>query len=387
MKRKILFVVGSLDTGGVSKSMTSLMNVIDRNRYEVALMVISPYGKFMSLLPQDLRLITNPQWDALTSRLSGFAKLLRLGRPLQAIAHVLRLGISVISKSQSGEMLAELMDSIDEEFDTVVDFNGQHQLYYIVKKIKAAKKVSFFHSDYEKWPYYFKADKKYLSKVDYIFTVSQRCVESMIKFFPEEKHKIGLMENITSLSLIEKMSEAVITDLKTDVPILLTVGHVCESKGFYWAIEAATILKAKKIGFRWYFLGSIDNEKEYKQKIRSLHLDDEVILLGIRTNPYPYIKTADIIVHPSKFEGRSIALDEAKLLCKPIVVTNFSTVKDQFEDDVNALICEMNGDSLAQGIERMLGDSNLQKKFIQNLSLSRHDNSDEIEKLYHIFDE
>lgn len=96
---------------------------------------------------------------------------------------------------------------------------------------------------------------------------------------------------------------------------------------------------------------------------------------------------ATVIVHPSKFEGRSIALDEAKLLCKPVVVTNFSTVMDQFTDRQNASICQMNPESIANAIEELLLNNALQKCYHKNLLLERHDNSYEIEKLYTIFDE
>ena len=73
--------------------------------------------------------------------------------------------------------------------------------------------------------------------------------------------------------------------------------------------------------------------------IEENQLQDHFILLGMKENPYPYIKEADIYVQPSRFEGKSIAIDEAKILQKPIVVTNFSTAKDQIKNQENGTDC------------------------------------------------
>lgn len=384
-KPNILFIISNLETGGVSKSMTSLMNVIDRERYNVSLMVTSPHGAFMELLPRGLRLITNPVWAALVSGPKGFATLIKMGKPLLAFGHLIRLMLSCIDKARAGWMIATLMPPIDEEFDTVVDFNGQHQLYFMVDKIKARKKVTFFHSDYAKWPYYYSADKKYFGKVDNIFSVSQQCVDSLKQYFPQHTEKIGLMENISSLVLIEKMAKAPIAKFDSD-NALLTIGHVCENKGIYLALEAARVLRQRGLNFKWYFIGSIEDENRYNESVASKGLSKCIQFLGIRTNPYPYIRQADVIVHPSKFEGKSIALDEAKLLCKPVVATNFSTVYDQFTDRVNGSICEMNAESLANAIEELLSDKSLQQRYVDKLYATRHDNSAELTKLYTIFD-
>ncbi len=385
--KNVLFIISNLQTGGVSKSMTSLINVIDRERYDVSLMIVSPSGPLMELLPKDLRIITNPVWAALTDRLAGVSKLLRLGHPLLAAGHCIRLLTSCFSKSIAGIMIARMMPAINEDFDVIVDYNGQQQLYYMIDKLKAKKKITFFHSDYAKWPYYYNADKRYYPKVDRIFAISDECANSLKRFFPEQSDKIGLIENISSVCLIERMANVKVNDMDSKSCRLLTIGHVCENKGIYWAIEAASILKTRGIDFMWYFIGSVDKKDEYENLCRKNCVDDRIQFLGIRTNPYPYIKKATIIVHPSKFEGRSIALDEAKLLCKPIVVTNFSTVKDQFTNHENASICEMNPVGIADSIEELLSNTDLQEYYKHNLQMTIRDNSDEINKLYKVFDE
>lgn len=382
-----MFIISNMETGGVSKSMASLMNVFDRRRYDVSLMITSPKGAFMELLPRDLRTITNPVWSALYS-FRGVGYLLKKGHLILALGSMLRLMLSALGcKVAAARLIARMMPAIDEEFDTIVDYNGQQQLYYMVDKLKSRKKVTFFHSDYAKWPYYYKTDKKYFGKVDRIFTISDVCVDSLCKFFPEHLHKIGKMENILSLDIIDRLADEAVEDMKDGKYKLLTVGHVCENKGFLWAVEAASILKRRGVDFHWYFLGSVSKPEGYKSLIEKSGVSDCITLLGIRTNPYAYMSRADVIVHPSKFEGKSIALDEAKLLCKPVVVTNFTTVGDQFTDGVNASICEMSPESIANAVEKLLNDKRLQEKYKANLKDERSDNSSEVEKLYTIIDD
>ncbi len=387
MKRKTLFIISNLQTGGVSKSITSLLNVIDRNRYDVSLMLVSPAGIFQELLPQNLRVITNPVWAALNDRLGGVQRLFASGHPFLAIGHLCRLAVSCVSKAYAARMIAAMMPALDEEFDSIVDFNGQQQLYYMVNKLKARKKITFFHSDYDKWPYYYRADKEYFPRVDRIFTVSDACAQSLKRNFPCVTDKIGVLENISSKALIDRMSEETVDDMDDIRFKLLTIGHVCENKGIFWAIDAAALLKKCGVQFHWYFLGSVDNDAVYNKLIAQKEVDGNMTFLGVRANPYPYIRKADLIVHPSKFEGRSIALDEARLLCKPVVVTNFSTVHDQFTDRYDASICEMTAESIADTIEELLSDSSLRQKYVDNLRHDRKDNSSEIEKLYAIFDD
>ena len=380
MKKSVLFIVSNMHTGGVSKSMTSLLNVIDTDKYDVSLLLISPTGELMPLIPKSIKIISNSVLSALTSRFDGFTKLIKLGKPVLAVMHVVRLLLSRINRSYAGRFLAWLMPPIEGEYDMIVDYNGQHQLYYMVNKLCGNKKVTFFHSDYSKWPYYYNADKKYFPKVDAIFTISDICVESLQKYFPECKSKIMKMENISSPALINKLAQEDIDLPPFEGITLVTIGHICYNKGVDLAIEAAQILKNNEIKFRWIFVGKV-LEKSYIDEINKLGLSDIMLFVGTKVNPYPFIHHADIVVHPSRFEGRSIALDEVKILCKPVVVTNFSTVNDQFKNGYNASICEINGKAIANSIIQLYSNPDLMKQYSANLKEHIVDNSSEVHKL------
>lgn len=383
-KKKILFIVSNMESGGVSKSMSNLLNVVDTNHYDVDCLILSPQGIFMNSIPQRINVISDKRTALMFSKFpNNIFPLLKSGYVLDAFLRITTAFFMLFNKGIGGWILSRRIKKIDVNYDLAVDYNGQHQLYYLIDKIKATKKVTFFHSDYEKWSYYYKMDKKYMPKADYIFSISDKCVQSLVDFFPKESLKIRKFENISSVKFIYMMANEKIDDsLDIEYKSLITIGHVSEEKGTSLAIKAAQILKRKNIIFKWYFIGSNNNIVYYENLLKQNNVQDNVFFMGLRSNPYPYILQADIIVHPSQFEGKSIALDEAKILCKPIVVTNFSTVNDQFKDRVNASICSMNAVDLADKIEELLIDSSLRNQYSSYLAQNQFDNIDEVEKLY-----
>ena len=391
MKKKVLFIIGSLQSGGVSKSMVSLLNAWDTEKYETSLLLCCKDGDvFSDYLPKNIQLIYSPVIEHVMGGFSSLKWLLAHGYFLLCLGVLLRLILSRMYRPLASELIARMMPVVsDVHYDLIVDYGGQQLLYYMVNKLSATKKVSFFHSDYSKWSFYYNADKKYYPLVDHIFTISQTCVDSLKHFFPNCADRVSIMENISSPTIIRLQSLESIGEFKVQVDqmkangntILCTIGHICRGKGFDFAIEASDILKRNGIHFKWIFIGKV-LEEDLLKLIADNGLDDNILLVGIQSNPYPYIGISDIFVHPSRFEGKSIALDEAKILCKPIVVTNFSTVGDQFENGKNGTICEMSGKAVANAIIELINDSSLQDSYRMYLESHIIDNSNEVNELY-----
>ncbi len=383
--KKILFITSILDSGGISKSLISLLSTMDRSKYSIDLMLLNPNGVFMDLLPENINII----YDHKTSlSFTHFPKcillLLSRGYVITAILRFLAAIVSRFDRGYSAWILSKIFPNNNLKYDVAVDYNGQHLMYYMVDKLDANLKLTFFHFDYSKWNEYYSIDKKYYTKVDRIFCVSDSCMLSMKKYFPDCDGKISVMENIVSSELICKLSEDDIYDMDYSMPAILTVGHVCKQKGVDLAIEAASILTKKNVRYKWYFVGLCSEMEKYSKMVVKYNVSENIVFLGLKVNPYPYIKHATVFCLPSQFEGKSIALDEAKILCKPIVVTNFSTVYDQFEDNVNATICDMNPESLSMAVFDLLMNEDIQCKYKTNLANSIVDNRNEINKLYDI---
>lgn len=386
MKKRIVFMIGTLQSGGVSKSIVNLLNVMDCATYDVHLLLLDRAGDILSpYLPSDITVHVNREIENLHRGLRGVRALLFTGHLWLAFGSLLRMLLSKFSRAWAGRWLAHLMPRFSElSFDLIVDYGGQQQLYYMVDKLDGKKKITFFHNDYSKWPYYYAADRLYYPKVDQILSISQTCVDVLKAYFPDCKDKISVMQNISSPVLITKQANEVV-DLPQAPLLLASLGHIMRRKGTDFSIDAAKILQEKGVDFKWMLVGKVI-EEDLVRRIEQEGLESRFVFLGVCSNPYPYIKAADIYVHPSRFEGKSIALDEAKILCKPIIVTNFSTVNDQFEDRVNASICEMNGGALADAIIELATNKELRQSYVAYLNAHIVDNSSEVEKLYAFID-
>ena len=388
MQKKLLFLISSLRGGGVSKSIVNLLQSEALHAYDVSLWVGSRGGLFEPLLPRNIRVLSDPIREAILAGPSGLPRLLLRGHLLLAAGSLLRCALSLCNKAAAGWLLAQLLPPLREHFDAIIDFNGQHQLYYMVDRLHAPIKITFFHSDYSKWPYYYRTDKRYFPRVTAIFSCSETCVRVLQQWFPNAAENIRLMENISSPRVIRQLASVPTAELQQHPnaqAILVTVGHVCRMKGSDFILAAAAELRRRRIDFVWYLVGEI-RESTFPEKLRSEGLENHVHTVGAKPNPYPYMARADIVVHPSRFEGKSLALDEAKLLCCPIVATNFSTVTDQLSPNVNATICPMNGKAMADAIEDLLQHPEIQQRYREALAHAQRDNSDEIQKLINIIE-
>lgn len=390
--KKILFLIADLECGGVQKSFVNMINTFDRDRYEIDVLVLRYRGLYLPLLPSNINIIHSEKMDMIFDYFPiSIKRLLKQGFFLLAVGRIFQFLVSRFDRGYGGWLLSRMIMPISKKYDAVIDEGGQCLLYYMVDKIIAKKKISFFHNDYSVWNYYYSIDRRYYPRVDYVLTISDMCVNSMRKWFPNvDKDKIMLMENISSVKLIRQMSALPIDDIdKSSKLILCTLGRLAEQKGIDIAIESARILQDRSLNFIWYFIGDGEPKLKsyYDQLVHRYALQSHIVFLGERANPYPYVKLADIVVHPARYEGKSIALDEVKILCKPLVVTNFSTVNDQFENGYNATICEMTPEAVANSIMELLRNDDLRSCYISNLKANIRDNSDQINILYSLIDD
>ena len=146
------------------------------------------------------------------------------------------------------------------------------------------------------------------------------------------------------------------------------------------------VLLENGVDFKWFAIGKGELKDKIEEKISRYGLQEKFILLGEKSNPYPYIKNCDIYVQPSNYEGKSIAIDEAKAFAKPIVATKFTTVFDQLSDGETALLAEINAQSVAEKITQLINDESLCKKLSDTLARTHKGNEEELEKFYKLLE-
>lgn len=392
MKKKILFVMNNLNCGGAEKALISLLETMDYSLYEVDLFLFKHEGLFLHKIPYQVTLIEEPQeykyFDmSITAAIKDCIKKGRLDIVL------LRVMAGYIFKTEKSRARCEQrvwsylsisLRKIKKHYDVAVGFLEKNPIYFCIDKVKATRKIGFIHTHYDKLGMDPQIDKKYFKKIDNIVTVSKECANVIIERFPMYRNKVEVIHNIISPYLVKRMSLEAIEIGNNDI-VLTSVGRLNPIKGFDLAIEACKILVDNGYGVKWYVIGEGEERINLEKSIEEKNLQNNFILIGLRENPYPYIREADIYVQPSRFEGKSIAIDEAKILSKPIVVTSFSTVKDQIVNEENGLVVEMDPVSLAKGIKKIIDDDQLRIKLVNNLLKETLGTESEIRKLYKLF--
>lgn len=394
MKKKILFVINNLNCGGAEKALISLLETMDYSRVNVDLLLFKQEGIFMSKIPAQVNLLPEPEnykyFDM--SIKEAIVDLVKKRKFNIALARVLSSYVFKIEKSRAiveqkvWRYLEKAFDNLNTEYDFAIGYLEKNPVYFCVDKVKAERKIGWIHNDYEKLRMDKNIDNTYFGKLDYIFTVSEECLNVLKKVFPQYHGKLKLMHNIVSEKTIKKLALEEVSDIEfSDENInIVSIGRLNYQKGFEMAAEACAILKERGYKINWNIIGEGEERDKLESLIEKLNIRGEFKLLGLRENPYPYVALSDIYVQSSRFEGKSIAIDEAKILNKPIVLTNFSTAKDQIENNYNGLICDMNSNSLANEIERIINNDELKNKLIRNLSKEKLGNENEVEKLYSI---
>lgn len=387
--KKILFVFISLYNGGAEKSLINLLNELPKDKYEIDLLLFRREGTFLNQVPEYVNII-----DAPIGLREMYTPLNKAG--WRSIIKIVGTVVSRVVKKQ-GEGVAgfrwkhfygHFITELSKEYDVAAAYGTGEPLYFVLDKTNARKKYVWVHNDYRKSSF----DKKYdyvdYGKTDGIISISEECVNILKEEFPEYRDKIYCIPNITSSVVVNKRANCGFPkEFHKDEFNILSIGRLSYQKGFDYAIDAAKILKERNVHFKWYILGDGELYKSLLQKVAMNHVDDCVCFLGIRENPYPYIKNCDIFVQSSRYEGKSVVLDEAKILAKPIIVTSYPTVRDQIMDGKEGVIVGMTSEKIADGIEELI--KNKEKRVFLSNYLAAHEygNQDAVEKYMTLFDE
>lgn len=396
MKKNILFIIPSLSAGGGEKSLINLLSQINYEQFNVDLFLLNHEGIFMDYLPSQVKILSLPENYKMFSKplIDSIKELINTGKPLLALNRILfsleiRRTKDISKREQyTWKYLSKSLDSLEKTYDVAIGFLEKTSTYYCVDKVKAQRKIGWVHIDYDKLGMDPVFDSPYFDALSSIVTVSEECANIFIKRFPNQENKVKVIYNVVSPSTIHEMANQIIEsefEKKENEFNLLTIGRLHYQKGLEMAIDACEFLVEKGFNIKWFVIGEGDEREKLTRLIEKKGLKNHFFLLGLKANPYPYLKQADIYVQPSRFEGKSIALDEAKILQKPIVITNFSTASDQITNGVDGLIVNMDGQSVANGIEKLIINGEHRETLSENLKKLKLGTEKEVEKLYQIF--
>ena len=395
-KKKILFVINTLGRAGAEVALLSLLSTLDPNQYDVSLYVIMEQGEMADALPSYVHL-RNPHFSTesvLTEdgrkdmMRTVMRKMIKNGHWFQKASYMLRVWKQM---KQTKTMLPDKLlwrvmsdgsERFEKEFDLAVAYLEGASTYYVADHVKAKKKAAFVHIDYESSGYTPFMDKDCYEKMDRIFAVSDEVKAHFLNCYPQYQNKVGVFHNIIDNSRIKRMAEEVggFTDQYEGIRIL-TVGRLTYQKAYDIAIDAMKLVKQAGCPARWYVLGEGSEREKLEEKIKELGLEEDFLLLGAVKNPYPYYTQADLYVHATRFEGKSIAIQEAQILGCPVIASDCNGNREQIESGTDGILCKLSPEDIAKSIEELIEDPKKRQVYAKCAQKRNKENKEEINQL------
>lgn len=340
--KKILFVIPGCRTGGIVSSLIALLNSSFSKRYGVSIFVMGAYN---TEIPDELgkycidgnkllsMLYTNVETVTPFNIISLF--------PIKVITHLPKIG-GLFSDKIEKKAISEIEG---RNFDYIVAFQESLSLEF-VSKIKCRNKIVWIHCDYSRIFRTKDIELQYFRKYSKIVTVSEYTKKVFCQLLPELSDRVVAVYNVMDYKQITQKSEASIDDVRFESSgfTIISVGRIVDVKQFELIPCIAAVLKSNGLSFKWYILGGANDVASFNklnQQIGANHVDDIVICLGNKSNPYPYFKASDLLVSVSKSEACPMIFNEAKILGVPIVSNNFGSAYEFIENGKDGVICSV----------------------------------------------
>lgn len=388
MSRKRVFIaIHYLEIGGAEISLIGLLQVLDYSKYDVDLFIYSHRGELMGFIPKDVNLlpeipeyaqIERPMKDVLKD---GYWRIVQ--RRLWAKRRFARYR-KRNKPVDNGAIFGYVFDTVTPvlpsleylgEYDLAISFLTPHNI--VADKVLAKKKAAWIHTDYSKIDVDAELELPVWSKFDHVVSISDQVTENFLAVFPSLKDRIVRIDNILSTKFVRERAEQIPPEVvdkempgKEGRVNLLSVGRFCHAKNYDNVPDICRRIVESGQDVCWYLIGFGGDEALIRRKISETGMQDHVIILGKKSNPYPYIKACDIYVQPSRYEGNSVTVREAKILCKPVVISDYSTAADQVTDGVDGVIVPLDNEGCAKGILGITDDVDMRLRLVSYLRSS-----------------
>lgn len=401
MKPRIIILMHYMELGGAESALLGLLQSVDSERVDVDVFIYSHRGELMKFLPID-KINLLPEIEAYSLTEKPLSEVVKKGYWRLAMARMIgRRNTATFCKRHQGsdkpaecgtffqqratwKVLPDIQPDI--EYDLAISFLTPH--FILLNNVNAKRKIGWIHTDYTRILIDAEAELKMWERLDYIASISEEVGNRFCEVFPSLKKKLILIENILNTNFIRKRAEESAVTLCDDPSVtrLLTIGRFSPPKKMEEIPLICKKILEQGVPIKWYIIGygSEEIERVVRENAEKEGVADKVIILGKQENPYPYIKACDIYVQPSRYEGKSITVREAQILCKPVIITNYPTAKSQVIDGVDGMIVPMDVDMCAQEMVEFIRDKEKQKRIAVYLKEHDYGNEDEIEKIYQL---
>lgn len=331
--KKLAIIYDCLEIGGISTYLINLLKNIDLTQTDVTLIVKSIDDYILSQISKEIKVVKIKDISLIKKIICCFFQ----GRLIDMLKLFFK-GKGNLKKGKSVQNLqlinAKASNTINEEFDYAIGADLYWPNYYTIYNINAKKRYLWIHPEYSSLGNDVKIDEKVFSKADKIFAVSKKNAEILEETFPCLKEKIDYISNFINEEDITERANSYIDNYdKSELNIVTVCRLDNSSKRLDRIVEVAKKLKEKGVKFVWRIVGEGQDRAFIEKLIENSDLDEQVLLLGAKTNPYPYVKNSDLFVLLSQYEGVPLAVTEAMVLGVPVLVSKYESAEQQVSCD------------------------------------------------------
>ncbi len=371
MKKKIIFVAQALWLGGIETALINLLNHLDYDRFEVTCLITEDYQAMAGQITEKCRLLVADRRHTVSFpkpyRHARLADLLEEPQNASSLRKLAWRGIRLTCRGPEMRLYAAYIRKqlSGEHFDTCVIYSDR-MAEIAVRAVSADRFLMFYHNADIGKAYH---DTYGYRRSEKIIAVSQSQCEKLKQLRPAFANKMIAIPNYVDVdSVLRRAQQPVEQPLFPHDGIhLVSCGRLAYQKGFDIAIEAcATIVNSGFENLHWYILGVGPLKTELERLAKEYGVQEHFHLIGSRNNPFPYMTEADLYVQPSRSEGYSLSILEARVLACPTVAT-YGAAGEQLEDGINGTLCDADVGSLTEAIMRHLQNPALSEQYRQAL--------------------
>lgn len=391
-KIKLLVCFIHVHIGGAMTSLVNFLNALDTKKYDVDVIFYeNNQGRCgikdeINILPQG-KIHEKFSIKNIAKKLLSPAYIVAKIQDVyyKKVKHNKRKAVQIMSKQG-----CKYSRKIDKEYDIAVAYEFNWCLNYMMQCVKAKKKISWHHVEFEKSGMDFKIDKKTLDKADALVFVSEECKESYAKNHPEHKEKAYFIPNLLPSEFVRsRAGERVELPFKDEEKYIkfLSVARISfEHKGFDRAVKVFSRLKKDGLleNVRWTIIGDGRDMQPLLHMIEEEGLSGHIFPIGKRENPIPYMERSDVFLLPSRHEGKPMAVTEAFIMGLVPVVTEYTSAKEQIKDGIDGLVFDNNDEALYQGLKGLLENPQILDTLRENIKATDYGNEKEIAKFYEL---
>lgn len=340
-KIKVVFVHYKLVCGGAEQALFDLIQLLDKEKFDITLFVQSPGGAWdRKFIDAGIHVIYDyscrqPTWN-----------------PVRKFGNVVKKLKTAEAYKREGEGLLNVI--LPENPDIVISYSAW--CHDLIAFADGAKSVKYIHGDPGTNPVYRDEalnKQAMLRRFERIVCVSEAAWNSFRKI-SGITDGVQLHYNPIDSDSVRAKAEIPV-DLPDDVPLICAVGRLSEEKGFERLIVIHKRLLNEGLQHKLVIVGDGPDRDFLRRLVNATETQDSVILAGYQSNPYPYMKQSKFLVSSSFTEGLPVISMEALCLGIPIV-SAVPSIGEVFGKEMCGIITENDNRSLEAGIRKMLTD-------------------------------